>query len=90
MNGGSEAIFVPGRLSADGTKFVKAEGAGDMTMRRAEDDGATPPPFDANTLSIVFKKRRPTNGFMLKRKGAGGRPIHINTSNTPSANIHAV
>ena len=71
VNGGSEAIFVPGKLSPDGTKFVKAENACDMAMRRIAEDGTTmpPPPFDANSLSIVFKKRRPTNGFMVKRKG---------------------
>ena len=75
MNGGSEAIFVPGKLSPDGTKFIKAESACDMAMRRiAEDNGtATPPPFDANSLSIVFKKRHPTNGYMVKRKGT----VHI-------------
>ena len=73
MNGGSEAIFVPGKLTPDGTKFIKAENACDLAMRRIEaEDGmaaAPPPPFDANSLSIVFKKRRPTNGFMVKRKG---------------------
>ena len=74
MNGGSEAIFVPGKLTSDGTKFTKAENACDLAMRRIEaEDGMTaappPPPFDANSLSIVFKKRRPTNGFMVKRKG---------------------
>ena len=70
MNGGSEAIFVPGKLSPDGTKFVKAENACDLTMRRiGEGEKMAPPPFEANSLSIVFKKRRPTNGYMVKRKG---------------------
>ena len=82
MNGGSEAIFVPGKLSPDGTKFVKAESACDLAMRRiaAEDGGTatTPPPFDANSLSIVFKKRRPTNGYMVKRKGKLANLINSN------------
>ena len=64
---------MPGKLTSDGTNFIKAENACDLAMRRIEaEDGMTappPPPFDANSLSIVFKKRRPTNGFMVKRKG---------------------
>ena len=91
MNGGSEAIFVPGKLSPDGTKFVKAESACDLAMRRiaAEDGGTTttPPPFDANSLSIVFKKRRPTNGYMVKRKGEASDNL-LNSSQIFFYSIH--
>jgi hypothetical protein len=65
MGGGSEAIFVPGKVSVDGTKFAKAEGPSELKIKKIADPAS---PIDASSLSIVFKKKRPRNGYMIKTK----------------------
>ena len=64
--GGKEAIFVPGKVLQDGSnKFEKAEGPADMKCRRSPEPSVA---LDGSSLSLVFKKAKPRNGFMVKTK----------------------
>ena len=63
---GDKAIFVPGQVAKDGTnKFVKAEKHADLVCRKSPEP---PLALDGPSLSIVFKKSRPRNGFMITNK----------------------
>ena len=85
VNGGCEAIFVPGKMSPDGTRFVKAEGPSELSVQKITDPAVlSAAALDGGSLSVAAKMKRPRNGFMIRHKADGALKFYEDGEELPS------
>lgn len=64
-------MFVPGSIKPDGShRFEKASGPKDLHCRKSPEPSLA---LDGESLSLVFKKARPRNGFLVKAKDGASK-----------------